>query len=128
MREREEGGGGGGGERERERERQKRVSEGREREGGRTMERREGGKNKEGNNPTIPWQVFKTEEVFIGAVKQYLCVALSKNGVSTVPHVVELSLSIFLALFQSFKTHLKMQIEVWKLFFASRSNSPVFQT
>ena len=40
-REREEGG-------ERERERQKRVSEGREREGGRTMERREGGKNKEG--------------------------------------------------------------------------------
>ena len=50
--------------------------------------------------------------MFIGAVKQYLCVALSKNGVSSVPQVVELSLSIFLALFQTFKIHLKMQIEV----------------
>ncbi|CAI8011228.1 Brefeldin A-inhibited guanine nucleotide-exchange protein 2 [Geodia barretti] len=58
-------------------------------------------------------EVFKAEEVFIGAVKQYLCVALSKNGVSSVPQVVELSLSIFLALFQTFKIHLKMQIEVF---------------
>ena len=56
--------------------------------------------------------VFRTDEVFIGGVKQYLCVALSKNGVSHFPEVFELSLSIFLTLLASFKSHLKMQIEV----------------
>lgn len=56
--------------------------------------------------------VFRTNEMFINAIKQYLCVALSKNGVSSVPEVFELSLSIFLTLLSSFKTHLKMQIEV----------------
>lgn len=50
--------------------------------------------------------------MFINAIKQYLCVALSKNGVSSVPEVFELSLSIFLTLLSNFKTHLKMQIEV----------------
>uniref|UniRef100_A0A8C5ASJ9 ARF guanine nucleotide exchange factor 1 n=1 Tax=Gadus morhua TaxID=8049 RepID=A0A8C5ASJ9_GADMO len=57
--------------------------------------------------------VFKTNEMFINAIKQYLCVALSKNGVSSVPEVFELSLSIFLTLLSHFKTHLKMQIEVF---------------
>uniref|UniRef100_A0A8C5PJT0 ARF guanine nucleotide exchange factor 1 n=1 Tax=Leptobrachium leishanense TaxID=445787 RepID=A0A8C5PJT0_9ANUR len=56
--------------------------------------------------------VFKTNEMFINAIKQYLCVALSKNGVSSVPEVFELSLSIFLTLLSNFKLHLKMQIEV----------------
>ena len=56
--------------------------------------------------------VFRTDDVFIGGVKQYLCVALSKNGVSHFPQVFELSLSIFLTLLSSFKSHLKMQIEV----------------
>lgn len=56
--------------------------------------------------------VFRTNEMFINAIKQYLCVALSKNGVSSVPEVFELSLSIFLTLLSNFKTHLKMQIEV----------------
>ncbi|XP_076147024.1 brefeldin A-inhibited guanine nucleotide-exchange protein 1 isoform X6 [Alosa pseudoharengus] len=51
--------------------------------------------------------------MFINAIKQYLCVALSKNGVSAVPEVFELSLSIFLTLLSNFKTHLKMQIEVF---------------
>ena len=59
--------------------------------------------------------VFKTNEMFINAIKQYLCVALSKNGVSSVPEVFELSLSIFLTLLSHFKTHLKMQIEVGAL-------------
>ena len=31
--------------------------------------------------------VFKTNEMFINAIKQYLCVALSKNGVSSVIEV-----------------------------------------
>ncbi|XP_035208978.1 brefeldin A-inhibited guanine nucleotide-exchange protein 1-like isoform X2 [Stegodyphus dumicola] len=57
--------------------------------------------------------VFKSTDMFINAIKQYLCVALSKNGVSSIPEVFELSLSIFLALLQNFKRHLKMQIEVF---------------
>ncbi|NXQ23651.1 BIG2 protein, partial [Alaudala cheleensis] len=57
--------------------------------------------------------VFRTHEMFINAIKQYLCVALSKNGVSSVPDVFELSLAIFLTLLSHFKTHLKMQIEVF---------------
>ncbi|XP_069739883.1 brefeldin A-inhibited guanine nucleotide-exchange protein 1-like isoform X1 [Narcine bancroftii] len=57
--------------------------------------------------------VFKTNEMFINAIKQYLCVALSKNGVSSVPDVFELSLAIFLTLLSHFKIHLKMQIEVF---------------
>lgn len=56
--------------------------------------------------------VFKTNEMFINAIKQYLCVALSKNGVSSVPEVFELSLALFLTLLSNFKQHLKMQIEV----------------
>lgn len=60
--------------------------------------------------------VFRTNEMFINAIKQYLCVALSKNGVSSVPEVFELSLSIFLTLLSNFKTHLKMQIEVCFVF------------
>uniref|UniRef100_UPI00358E014C brefeldin A-inhibited guanine nucleotide-exchange protein 1-like n=1 Tax=Myxine glutinosa TaxID=7769 RepID=UPI00358E014C len=57
--------------------------------------------------------IFRTNEMFINAIKQYLCVALSKNGVSSVPEVFELSLAIFLTLLSNFKTHLKMQIEVF---------------
>uniref|UniRef100_A0A669P153 ADP ribosylation factor guanine nucleotide exchange factor 2 n=1 Tax=Phasianus colchicus TaxID=9054 RepID=A0A669P153_PHACC len=57
--------------------------------------------------------VFRTHEMFINAIKQYLCVALSKNGVSSVPDVFELSIAIFLTLLSNFKTHLKMQIEVF---------------
>lgn len=57
--------------------------------------------------------VFRSNEMFITAIKQYLCVALSKNGVSSIPEVFELSLSIFLALLSNFKLHLKMQIEVF---------------
>ncbi|KAI5719351.1 hypothetical protein M8J76_008978 [Diaphorina citri] len=57
--------------------------------------------------------VFRSNSMFIAAIKQYLCVALSKNGVSPVPEVFELSLSIFLALLDKFKAHLKIQIEVF---------------
>lgn len=57
--------------------------------------------------------VFRSNEMFIMAIKQYLCVALSQNGVSPVKDVFELSLSIFVALLSNFKTHLKKQIEVF---------------
>ncbi|KAL3867743.1 hypothetical protein ACJMK2_040601 [Sinanodonta woodiana] len=57
--------------------------------------------------------VFRTNEMFINAIKQYLCVALSKNGVSAIAEVFEVSLAIFLTLLANFKQHLKMQIEVF---------------
>lgn len=56
---------------------------------------------------------FQSSDLFAVAIKQYLCVALSKNGVSNVGEVFEISLAIFLALLLNFKTHLKMQIEVF---------------
>jgi len=43
---------------------------------------------------------------------QYLCVALSKNGVSAVPEVFQLSLDIFVKLLENFKVHLKVQVQV----------------
>lgn len=57
--------------------------------------------------------VLRSNEMFVIAIKQYLCVALSKNGVSSVSDVFELSLALFLALLSRFKVHLKMQIEVF---------------
>jgi brefeldin A-inhibited guanine nucleotide-exchange protein len=51
--------------------------------------------------------------LFANAIKQFLCVALSKNGVSNISDVFRTSLAIFLALLMNFKTHLKMQIEVF---------------
>ncbi|KAL3315565.1 Protein transport protein sec71, partial [Cichlidogyrus casuarinus] len=60
-----------------------------------------------------PGPVFRSDENFIMAIKQYLCVALSKNGVCPVTEVFELTLAIFLSLLNDFKQHLKMQIEVF---------------
>ncbi|XP_076064031.1 ADP ribosylation factor guanine nucleotide exchange factor Sec71 isoform X2 [Oratosquilla oratoria] len=57
--------------------------------------------------------VFRSNDTFITAIKQYLCVALSKNGVSPIPEVFHLSLAIFVALLSNFKAHLKVQIEVF---------------
>ena len=56
--------------------------------------------------------VFRSHDTFSSAIKQYLCVALSNNGVSPIPEVFHLSLAIFVALLSNFKAHLKMQIEV----------------
>ena len=44
---------------------------------------------------------------------RFLCVSLSKNGVSHVPAVFQLSLDLFLLLIKDFKQFLKMQIEVF---------------
>lgn len=70
--------------------------------------------------------VLRSNPMFILAIKQYLCVALSKNGVSSVPQVFQLSLSIFLALLDKFKTHLKMQIEVFIFFFINNLSVKCF--
>ena len=57
--------------------------------------------------------VFCSNEMFISAIKQYLCVALSKNGASSVPEVFKLFLFIFLFLLVHFEQNLKQQIEVF---------------
>jgi len=57
--------------------------------------------------------VLKSSEIFLAAIKQCLCVALSKNGLSNNNEVLNLSLSIFMCLLKDFKVHLKMQIEVF---------------
>ncbi|VDM16431.1 unnamed protein product [Hydatigera taeniaeformis] len=77
-----------------------------------------------------PGPAFRSNAVFITAIKQYLCVALSKNGVSSVPEVFELSLAIFLSLLAHFKQHLKIQIEVFfkeMLFAVLDSSSASFE-
>lgn len=57
--------------------------------------------------------VLKSSEIFLAAIKQCLCVALSKNGLSNNNEILNLSLSIFMCLLRDFKVHLKMQIEVF---------------
>jgi brefeldin A-inhibited guanine nucleotide-exchange protein len=49
----------------------------------------------------------------ISVIRRYLCVSLSKNGVSPVLDVFELSLAIFVSLLADYKHHLKKQIEVF---------------
>eukprot|EP01134_Creolimax_fragrantissima_P004638 CFRG4638T1 len=58
-------------------------------------------------------KVFQTHSEFIDLVRKSLCISLSKNGVSPIPQVFELSLAVFLCLLVSFKVHLKAQIEVF---------------
>ncbi len=58
-------------------------------------------------------QTFKQSKHVINAIRRYLCVSLSKNGVSPIEEVFELSLAIFVALLADFKQHLKKQIEVF---------------
>ncbi|KNC84586.1 hypothetical protein SARC_03205 [Sphaeroforma arctica JP610] len=58
-------------------------------------------------------KVFQTHLEFIDLVRKSLCISLSKNGVSPIPQVFELSLAVFLCLLVSFKVHLKAQIEVF---------------
>ncbi|KAK4009871.1 hypothetical protein OUZ56_019014 [Daphnia magna] len=57
--------------------------------------------------------VFRQHPVFLSVVRQCLCVALSRDGASSVTEVAELSLALFLALLNNFKAQLKKQIEVF---------------
>jgi brefeldin A-inhibited guanine nucleotide-exchange protein len=56
---------------------------------------------------------FQSHESFVSGVKQYLCPSLLRNGVSAVPAVFELALALYLCLLAGFKTHLKLQLEVF---------------
>jgi len=57
--------------------------------------------------------VFRSSEKFVAALKSYLCLAIVRNCLSSVPKIFGLSLSIFLVLVQHFKTHLKWEIPVF---------------
>merc|ERR1712226_1213387 len=57
--------------------------------------------------------VFKTHPAFLSCVRQYLCVAMSRNGLSPVQEVFELSVAIILHLLYDFRTHLKPQVEAF---------------
>ncbi|CAF1001245.1 unnamed protein product, partial [Didymodactylos carnosus] len=55
---------------------------------------------------------FRTSEDFLNVIKTYLCVSLSRNGVSAIPELFEMALYNFVELLDKFKQHLKVQIEV----------------
>ena len=48
---------------------------------------------------------------FIQSVKQYLCLSLSRNAVSPVPQVFEISLEIFWKCMNQLRVHLKVSIQ-----------------
>lgn len=52
---------------------------------------------------------------FIQATKQYLCHALSRNAVSHIPQVFEVSCEIFWRMLDSLRVHLKKEIEVFMI-------------
>ncbi|CAF3269094.1 unnamed protein product [Rotaria socialis] len=56
--------------------------------------------------------IFRSSEDFLLIIKTSLCVSLSRNGVSSIPELFEMSLFNFVELLDKFKAHLKIQIEV----------------
>jgi brefeldin A-inhibited guanine nucleotide-exchange protein len=56
---------------------------------------------------------FKSGDRFIFAIRNYLCVSLLSNCTSQIPPVIGLSLHIFVALLNGFKSHLKSELEVF---------------
>ncbi|CAF1154793.1 unnamed protein product [Rotaria sordida] len=56
--------------------------------------------------------IFRSSEDFLYVIKTYLCVSLSRNGVSAIPELFEMALFNFVELIDKFKAYLKIQIEV----------------
>ncbi|KAF9922928.1 Brefeldin A-inhibited guanine nucleotide-exchange protein 2, partial [Modicella reniformis] len=56
--------------------------------------------------------VFQSDDLFVGAVRQYLCVSLSQNGVSANETLFEFSLSLFLTVLRYYRAQLKAEVEV----------------
>ncbi|KAF9115357.1 Brefeldin A-inhibited guanine nucleotide-exchange protein 2 [Mortierella sp. AM989] len=56
--------------------------------------------------------VFQSDNLFVEAVRQYLCVSLSQNGVSANETLFEFSLSLFLTVLQYYRAQLKAEVEV----------------
>ena len=58
-------------------------------------------------------EAFCNNDIFVSAIKSYLWVALSQNGVSSIIEVFELSLALFIELLTKYKRNLKPQIEIF---------------
>ncbi|KAJ3187144.1 Brefeldin A-inhibited guanine nucleotide-exchange protein 1 [Gaertneriomyces sp. JEL0708] len=56
--------------------------------------------------------VFQTDELYMGLIRQSLCVSISRNSVTTNPVLFELSLSIFLMVMRYYRSRLKPEMEV----------------
>lgn len=56
---------------------------------------------------------FRSNEKFIYAIRNYLCVSLLSNCTSQLTQVTGLSLQIFVLLLENFKQHLKSEVEVF---------------
>ncbi|KAG0038848.1 Brefeldin A-inhibited guanine nucleotide-exchange protein 1 [Podila clonocystis] len=56
--------------------------------------------------------VFQSDRLFVNAVRQYLCVSLSQNGVSANETLFEFSLSLFLTVLRYYRAQLKAEVEV----------------
>ncbi|CAD7965222.1 unnamed protein product [Amoebophrya sp. A25] len=56
---------------------------------------------------------FRGTEKFVHALRSYLCVALVKNCVSSVPKIFSLSFAIYLCLISHFQEHLKAEAAVF---------------
>jgi brefeldin A-inhibited guanine nucleotide-exchange protein len=55
-----------------------------------------------------PYELFQTSDLFTVAVKHYLMVSLTRNSLSTVTPVTELSLEILLRVIRLFRQNLKV--------------------
>ena len=58
-------------------------------------------------------QPFKQNRHIISIIRKYLCVSLTKNGVSPITEVFEFSLAIFVSLLVDYKKYLKKQVEIF---------------
>jgi len=56
--------------------------------------------------------VFQKDPLYCDMIKNYLCISISKNGISENPLIFELSLSIFIMMLRFYKAPLKSEIEV----------------
>lgn len=56
--------------------------------------------------------VFQKDPLYCDMIKNYLCISISKNGISENPLIFELSLSIFIMMLRFYKAPLKAEIEV----------------
>ncbi|QQP48818.1 Uncharacterized protein FKW44_009248, partial [Caligus rogercresseyi] len=58
-------------------------------------------------------ETFTSDHIFISVLKQYLCVALSVNGVSIISEVFQLSITLFISILTKYRKYLKSQIEIF---------------
>ncbi|GIM16144.1 hypothetical protein Vretimale_18795 [Volvox reticuliferus] len=57
--------------------------------------------------------VFRRQDKFLAAIRQYLCLSLLKNSASPLPAAQTLSVSIFMSLLTRFRTSLKAEVGVF---------------